>query len=169
MKILDTERLILRTFEADDAAFHLALLNHASWIDNIGDRGVRTLEQARDALLNGPQAMQLQHGYSMYLIERKSDGLPLGVCGLIRRDTLPDTDIGYAIAAPYWGNGYAYEAAAAVLAYARDTLGLPRVLGITGPDNLASNQLLLKLGLRFQELTMLSGRDSGTNLYRIDF
>lgn len=169
MQILDTERLTLRTLEVDDAHFYLKLLNDPSFLTNIGDKGVRTLEGARASILEGPCVMQRDYGFSMYLVERRSDGVPLGVCGLIKRDTLPDVDIGYAMAPPFWGQGYAYEAAAAVLAHGRDRLGLPRLLGITSPENIGSNQLLKKLGLRFVKLTQLDGRDTGTNLYAIEF
>lgn len=169
MKILTTARLSLRTLETDDAAFYLELINDPSWLANIGDKGIRTLEGARANLLAGPMQMQRRLGYSLYLVERKEDGAPLGLCGLIRRDSLPDTDIGYAIAPRYWGHGYAYEAAAAVVAYARDVLRLGRLLGITNPDNAASNALLKKLGLRFQELAYLTPEDRGTNLYCVEF
>lgn len=169
MIIVETPRLLLRTAQLDDAPFYLELLNQPAWITNIGDRGVRTLDEARAALRFGPMLMQHEHGFSMYMVERKSDAAPLGMCGLIRRDILPDVDIGYAIAEQHCGHGYAFEAAAAVLAHARDTLGLRRLLGITSPANAASNHLLRKLGLRFEATTVLPGRDSATNLYGIDF
>lgn len=169
MQIVETARLLLRTATPDDAPFYLELLNQPAWIANIGDRGVRTLDEARAALRFGPILMQQERGFSMYMVMRKSDGASLGMCGLIRRDILPDVDIGYAIAEQYCGHGYAFEAAAAVLQHARDTLGLTRLLGITGPSNAASNHLLRKLGLRFETVTLLAGRDTPTNLYAIDF
>ncbi len=169
MKILETARLSLRTLTTDDAAFYLALINDPSWLANIGDKGIRTLEGARANILSGAMQMQRRLGYSLYVVERKEDGALLGLCGLIRRDTLPDTDIGYAISPPYWGHGYAYEAAAAVVAYARDELRLLRLYGITSPANTASNALLKKLGLSFQELVHLTPEDQGTNLYRLEF
>jgi RimJ/RimL family protein N-acetyltransferase len=103
------------------------------------------------------------------VVERRSDGAAMGLCGLIKRDILPDTDIGYAISPAYWGHGYAYEAAAAVVQHARGALGLPRLLAITSPGNLASNALLRKLGLALVEQVKLEGWDEDSNLYRLEF
>jgi RimJ/RimL family protein N-acetyltransferase len=169
MLILSTERLNLRTVHADDAPFYLELVNDPSWIANIGDRGIRTVEAARTALLEGPVAAHLRLGYSLYLVERRGDGARLGLCGLIKRDFLPGADIGYALAPRYWGHGYAREAASAVLAYARDTLQMPSLLAITHPDNQASIALLEKLGLAFVERKQLPGYDGDSNLYSIAF
>lgn len=169
MLVLSTERLNLRTVEAGDAPFYLELVNDPSWIANIGDRGIRTLDGARTAIEEGPMAMQARLGYSLYVVERRSDGAAMGLCGLIKRDILPDTDIGYAISPAYWGHGYAYEAAAAVVQHARGALGLPRLLAITSPGNLASNALLRKLGLSLVEQVKLEGWDEDSNLYRLEF
>ncbi|MET3132502.1 RimJ/RimL family protein N-acetyltransferase [Oxalobacteraceae bacterium GrIS 1.11] len=169
MKILETARLVLRTIDADDAAFYLALVNQPTFLRHIGDKGVRTLEQARAAIVQGPQAMQARHGFSLYLVERKDDLAALGICGLIKRDSLPDVDIGYAIAAQYQGCGYAYEAAVGVLAYAELSLGLPRLLGVAAPDNLQSNRLLLKLGLRFDQFMPPVLDFRGGNVYQCQF
>lgn len=169
MLVLSTERLNLRTVEAGDAPFYLELVNDPSWIANIGDRGIRTLDGARTAIEEGPMAMQARLGYSLYVVERRSDGAAMGLCGLIKRDILPDTDIGYAISPAYWGHGYAYEAAAAVVQHARGALGLPRLLAITSPDNMASNALLRKLGLSLVEQVKLEGWDEDSNLYRLEF
>jgi RimJ/RimL family protein N-acetyltransferase len=113
--------------------------------------------------------MQRERGFSTWLVERRGDGAPLGICGLIKRDSLPEVDIGYAFRPAHWGQGYALEAAAAVLAHARDTLGLPALLGITAPANVASIALLSKIGLRFKRRLVLPPRHSPSNLYRIDF
>jgi RimJ/RimL family protein N-acetyltransferase len=169
MLVLSTERLNLRTVEPSDAPFYLELVNDPSWIANIGDRGIRTLDGARTAIEEGPMAMQARLGYSLYVVERRSDGAGMGLCGLIKRDILPDTDIGYAISPAYWGHGYAYEAAAAVVKHARGALGLPRLLAITSPGNLASNALLRKLGLSLVEQVKLEGWDEDSNLYRLEF
>lgn len=167
MLILETERLRLRTITPDDAAFYLNLVNDPSWIRFIGDRGIRTLEAARSAIVDGPMAMFDRVGYALYVVERRGDGAAIGMCGLIKRDILPDTDIGYAISPPYWGQGYAHEAAAAVVAYARATLGLPRLLAITAPDNAASIALLEKLGMAFVERTRLEGWKDDSNIYKL--
>lgn len=170
MDILDTERLRLRTVDPErDAAFYLELVNDPSFLRHIGDKGVYSLEAARQALQDGPCEMQRRLGHSLYLVERRADGVPLGMCGLIKRDSLPDVDIGYALRPAHWGQGYAYEAGAAVVAHARDTVGLRRLLAIVSPDNASSNALLKKLGLGFVELTQLPPDQRDTNIYRIDF
>ncbi len=169
MKILDTERLTLRTLDSGDAPFYLELVNQPSFLQYIGDKGVRTLDDARRAIADGPQAMQRERGHSLYLVQRRSDGAPLGLCGLIKRDSLPDVDIGYALMPAYWGQGYAHEAAAAVLAHGRDVVGLKRLLAITSPENQSSIGLLLKLGLRFVEFTHLPPDQRATNIYRLEF
>lgn len=168
MLILQTERLNLRTITPDDAPFYLELVNDPSWIRYIGDRGLRTLEAARTAIVDGPMAMFDKLGYSLYVVERRADGRAMGMCGLIKRDVLPDTDIGYAISPQFWGHGYAHEAAAAVVAHARGPLALPRLLAITSPDNAASQKLLLKLGMGFVKSIRLEGWAVESNLYSIE-
>jgi RimJ/RimL family protein N-acetyltransferase len=169
MKIFDTERLTLRTITVDDAPFFLAMVNEPSWLQNIGDKGVRTLEQARESILSGPMAMQQKHGFSLYLTLLQGSLTPIGLCGLIKRDSLPDVDIGYALAPQFWGQGYAQEAAAALLVHAKTGLGLRRLLGITSPDNRSSCRLLEKLGMTFESIVKLTADDTGTKLYSIDF
>jgi RimJ/RimL family protein N-acetyltransferase len=169
MNILETERLRLRTIETADAAFYYELVNDPTWLEFIGDKGIRSLEQARAAIVDGPCAMQARCGHSLYVMERKSDGRPLGLCGLIQRDALPEADIGYAIRPEFFGQGYTHEAAVAVLAYARARLGMRRVLGLTAPGNANSISLLLKLGLAYVETRPLPPDDRPTNIYRIEF
>jgi RimJ/RimL family protein N-acetyltransferase len=167
MHILDTERLRLRTLELDDAPFYLRVVNTQGFIKFIGDRGIRTVDAAREAIAGGPVAMHAALGHSLYLVERKADGAPLGMCGLIKRDTLPEVDIGYAFLPQFGGKGYATEAAAGTLAYAA-TIGIRRVLAITSPDNAASNAVLKKVGMQFQEMVRLTPEDTGTLLYSYD-
>lgn len=169
MLIADTARLTLRTLEPGDAAFYLALVNDPAWIANIGDRDIHDLDAARAAIEAGPRTSQRTHGFSFYLVERRDDGAPIGICGLVKRETLPDADIGYAFLPAYWGQGYAWEAAAAVVEHAERDLGLACLLGITSPDNLASNRLLAKLGLRLEGLIAMPPEGRATNLYRRDF
>jgi RimJ/RimL family protein N-acetyltransferase len=166
--VLATARLRLRTAHPDDADFYLALVNDPGFLEHIGDRGIRTREDALQALLDGPIAMQEMRGHSLYVVELKETGVPVGMCGLIKRDTLDGVDIGYAYLAPYCGRGYAYEAGMAVLAHA-PALGLKRVLAITSPNNLASNGLLRKMGMRFERFVHLLPGDAGSNLYSLDF
>ena len=162
-----TPRLRLRTAEPDDADFYLALVNDPGFLEHIGDRGIRTREDALQALLDGPIAMQEVRGHSLYVVELKESGAPIGMCGLIKRETLDGVDIGYAYLEPYCGRGYAYEAGMAVLALA-PALGLKRVLAITSPNNLASNGLLRKMGMRFERFVHLVPGDAGSNLYSLD-
>lgn len=169
MHIVGTARLTLRTLEAADAAFYLRLVNDPSWIANIGERHIHDLDAARAAIEAGACTSQRTHGFSFYLVERRDDGVALGICGLIKREALSHPDIGYAFLPPYWGQGYAWEAAAAVVEYARYELGLGCLLGITSPDNVASNYLLTKLGLRFERLISMPPDGHATNVYRCDF
>lgn len=168
MHILDTERLRLRTIEEDDAPFYLSLLNSAPFIANIGDRGIRTLAAARAAIAAGPVAMQRTRGHSIYLVELKATGEPVGMAGIIKRDTLAEVDLGYGFLPPHFGRGYATEAARALLVHARHTLGLHRLLAITSPGNDASHALLLKIGMRCEGLVKLTADDTGTRVYAID-
>ena len=168
MHIFDTERLRLRALSEDDAPFYLEVVNTQGFIEFIGDRGIRTVDAARDAIAGGPVAMQAALGHSLYLVERKEDGAPIGMCGLIKRETLPDVDIGYAFLPQFGGKGYATEAAAGTLAHAR-TIGIRRLLAITSPGNDASNAVLKKIGMRFEELVHLTPEDTGTLLYSYEF
>ncbi|WP_191276911.1 GNAT family N-acetyltransferase [Neobacillus kokaensis] len=155
MKILEAERLILRLQTTDDAEFILELLNDPSWLQYIGDRGIRNVEEARAYILNGSIRMYEQFGFCLYLVERKEDHIPIGICGLVKRDSLEDVDIGFAFLPKYWGSGYAYEAASAVMEYGKQTLGLNRIVAITTQDNHASAKLLEKIGMHFEKLIQL--------------
>ena len=156
MIVAETERLRLRPLNVEDAAFVLELLNEPSWLHFIGDKGVRTLEDARTYIATGPMAMYARLGFGLYVTERKSDGAPMGMCGLIKRDGLDDVDIGFAFLPRYWGRGYAHEAAAAVMDFGKRIIGLTRIVAITSPDNEPSARLLEKLGLRFDRMVRLS-------------
>jgi RimJ/RimL family protein N-acetyltransferase len=156
LKVLETNRLTLRHLSTDDAEFILEFLNEPSFLRFIGDKGVRTLEDAREYILNGPVAMYNRLGFGLYLTELKETGVPIGICGLIKRDGLEDVDIGFAFLPRFWAKGYAYEAASAVIAYGKDVLRLKRVVAITSPDNQASARLLEKLGMRFERRVKLS-------------
>jgi RimJ/RimL family protein N-acetyltransferase len=151
MHILQTPRLNLRQLTVDDGAFMLALLNDPAWLQYIGDRGVRTLDQARDYLRKGAIDMYARLGFGLYLVELDATHEPIGICGLIKRDTLPDVDLGFAFLPRFRGGGYAREAAAATMSYARSTLGMQRVVAIVSPENASSIALLEKLGFRFEQ------------------
>ena len=168
MNIVETQRLRLRTLEADDAVFYLGLVNDPAFIEFIGDRKIRTVDAAREAIVAGPAAMQAARGHSIYLVELKETGEPLGMSGLIKRDTLEEVDIGYAFLPQHCGKGYAYEAGAAVVEHARRDIGLERLLAITSPGNATSIALLAKLGFGFDKVVHLTEDDPGTNLYSLD-
>ena len=163
--VLETGRLRLRRLTLDDAPFILRLVNEPSWLRFIGDRGVRTREDARGYILKGPLASYEQFGFGLYLVELKDCGTPAGMCGLLKRDTLPDVDVGYAFLPEFWGKGYASEAASAVLDHGRSAFGLTRILAIVTPDNHGSIRVLEKLGLRFQERVKLSGDEPELALF----
>ena len=154
--MFETSRLTLRCLDLDDAAFFLRLVNEPSFIQNIADKGVRTLDDAREHLQKGPMASYARHGHGLWMVQLKDSGTPIGICGLIKRDVLDDIDVGYALLPEYCANGYASEAAAACLAHARDVLGLRRVVAVVNPDNTRSLRLLEKLGFRYERMTQLS-------------
>lgn len=165
MNILETERLVLRQFSAEDAAFILELVNEPSFIQNIGDRRVRTLEDAQAYILNGPIASYAKNGFGLYLVALKETNEAIGMCGLIKRQTLEDVDIGYAFLPKFWSKGYAVESAQAVKAYAKDVIGLKRIVAITDPANAGSIRVLEKLGLRFEKMVRLSKDDIDLKLF----
>lgn len=168
MQILETERLTLRHMSTDDAAFILGLLNEPSWLQFIGDRGVRTLDDARTYILNGPVAMYARLGFGLYIVDLKDSHIPIGICGLIKRDFLEDVDIGYALPPAYWSNGYAYEAASAVLAYGQNKVGLKRIIAITDSDNHRSARLLEKLGLRYEGMVAYPDTNEEVRLFALE-
>lgn len=168
MKVLETERLILRRLTLEDAAFILQLVNEPSWLRFIGDRRVRSLEDARSYIQKGPVESYERLGFGLYAVERKGEPGPIGICGLVKRESLEDVDIGFAFLPSFWGQGYAYESASAVMAYGRRTFDLKRLVAVTSPDNYASIRVLEKLGLQFEKIVRLSPEDSEILLYARD-
>lgn len=156
MIILETPRLALRRLTPADAAFILELLNEPAWLRFIGDRGVHSLADAEGYIRKGPLVSYAQHGFGLWLVRRKADEAALGICGLTKRDTLVDVDVGFAILHKFHGQGYASECAAATLDFARNALGLKRLVAITSPDNATSIRLLEKLGLRYERMIRLT-------------
>jgi RimJ/RimL family protein N-acetyltransferase len=165
MKILETERLILREVDQSDDAFMLDLLNQPSFIKYIGDRGVRSLEQARDFIETRYRASYRDNGFGLYAVELKEDRTAIGICGFVSRDSLPDADIGFAFLPQFERKGYAFESARAVMEYGRNVLGLKRVLAITSVDNESSGRLLGKLGFKFAGLIVLPGAAEEIKLF----
>jgi ribosomal-protein-alanine N-acetyltransferase len=154
--VLETARLELRRFTLEDAAFILELVNEPSFVRHIGDKGVRNEEDARRYLLGGPLASYERFGFGLYLVERTDDREPIGMCGVLKREALPDPDVGFAFLPRYWSKGYALESVAAVLVDARARHGLTRLLAITSQDNVRSIALLEKVGFRFERMARLS-------------
>lgn len=146
----------------------LELMNEPSYIRFIGDRKIRTLEGARVAITNGPIASYGKNGFGLYLVELKETGESIGICGLIKRDTLENVDIGYAFLPRFWLKGYAVESAMAVKQYARDVIGLKRIVGITDPENQGSIRVLEKLGMMFEKMVKLSEDDIELKLFSVD-
>ena len=167
MLVCETPRLLIRRLDATDAPFILRLLNEPSFLENIGDRGVRSVDDALTYLMKGPFASYDQHGFGLFHVSLKDGGEAIGMCGLLKRDTLPDVDIGYAFRPAFWSKGYAYEATSAVLAHGWEAFGLKRIVAITAPDNAGSKAVLAKLGLRFEEsISLFPGQD--TDLFAIE-
>lgn len=162
---VETSRLTLRRLELDDAPFVLRLLNEPSFIENIGDRGVRSIEDAHRYLREGPLAMYEAHGFGLWHAARRSDGVAVGMCGLLRRDNLPDVDIGYAYLPEFWGQGFAYEAAEATLRVAADRFGLRRVIGVVSEGNMGSIRVLEKLGMSFERMYPMNPDEPEVRLY----
>lgn len=169
MNTLETERLSLQHLNAGDAEFLIELLNDPSFIRNIGDRGVRTVQDAQAYVQNGPAASYAKNGFGLDLVILKDTGEPIGICGLIKRPTLDDVDIGYAYLPRYWSKGYAVEAASAVKQYAQDVIGLKRLVAIVDPLNLGSIRMLEKIGFTFEKMVKLSADDIELKLFACQF
>ena len=168
MKVIETQRLILRHLDSEDADFIFRLVNEPSWLRFIGDRGVKTIDDARGYIANGPVDSYARHGFGLYMTELKDSATPIGICGLIKRDTLKDVDVGFAFLPEFWGNGYAYESAAAALEYAKTVVGLKRIIAITSPDNVGSIRVLEKLGLHLEQTIKMPDHAGETKLFAID-
>jgi len=163
--ILETKRLVLRRFTPDDAPLILHLLNEPLFLRFIGDKNVRTLEDAGQYLRHGPLASYARHGFGLFHVSLKQDGTPIGMCGLLKRDTLEDVDVGFAYLPQFSGHGYATEAALATLHYGHAVLGLKRIVAITSPDNAGSIKVLQKIGLRHAGPLQLPGTTAATLLF----
>ncbi len=157
--ITETSRLKIRELTSEDAAFILALTNEPATIENIGDKGLRSVADAQRFISSGPWTAQQKPGYGQFAIELKHSGELIGVCGILYRIKLDLTDIGFALMPQYWRQGFAFEAASAVMDYGHNTLGISNIVGLTSKTNVASINLLKKLGMRFE--TMISMSDDG--------
>lgn len=169
MNVIETERLRLREMSDADAAFMLELLNDADFIRFIADRGVRTLEGAARYIDERFVQSYRQHGFGLWLVEAKGEGVPVGICGLLKRGTpVPGVEVGYGFLPSSRGKGYAFEAASAALRHARDVLGLARLYAVVNPDNARSIRVLERLGMRFEHMVRLTGEESDIKLFSAD-
>jgi [ribosomal protein S5]-alanine N-acetyltransferase len=165
---LETPRLSLRRLTVDDAPFVVALYNEPSFLENIGDRGVRNVEDAQRFLRDGPLAMYERHGFGLWHVSRGSDGVGIGLCGLLKRDTLADVDIGYAFFPQFWGQGYAFEAVSATLRHAARAFSLRRVIAVVSSGNTGSIRVLEKAGMRFERMHAMDPNEPEVCLYALD-
>jgi RimJ/RimL family protein N-acetyltransferase len=164
---LETERLSMRWLTLEDAGLMLAVWTDPAFVRHVGDRGIRTLEQAQETLLSGAFRLYEDHGYGPFRVALKAGDMPIGTCGLFRREGYDEPDIGWSVLPEFVRQGYAYEAARAVLEYAQSELGLTRILAFVAPENVPSIKLAEKIGLRFERLTRLVGEDEYVGLYSV--
>jgi RimJ/RimL family protein N-acetyltransferase len=165
VKILETNRLILREVSADDAEFMLDLLNQPSFIKYIGDRNVRTIDESKEFIESRYIKSYRDNGFGLYAVELKDSGAVIGICGFVKRDTLPDPDIGFAFLPQFCGQGFANESAEGSMKYGEETLGFTKVLAITTQDNESSGKLLEKVGFKFIELVKMPHDDEELKLF----
>lgn len=168
MNILETDRLTLRQLTFDDAAFILELLNEPAWIQNIGDRNVRSTDDARGYISDRVIASYNKNGFDLWAVDLKTSGEPIGMCGLIKRDTLDDVDLGYAFLSKFWSKGYATEACLATQQYAQTVVGLKRLVAIVDPANPSSIRVLEKIGLRYEQMVRLPNAEIELKLFAAD-
>jgi RimJ/RimL family protein N-acetyltransferase len=167
MKVLETERLALRRATVADAGFILRLVNEPAWKQHIGDRGLRTEEEARAYIEKSFLGMYARLGHGLYVVELREPGTPVGICGLLKRDTLDGVDLGFALLAEHQGRGYALEAARAVLAHEARGRPLDRVLAIASPANERSERLLARLGFRLERRAVLAEGNPAVNVFAL--
>lgn len=163
--VFTTERLALHHFTLDDAPLALELVNDPAFLRYIGDRGVRTLDDARAYLSNGPLASYARHGFGLFKVVSLSSGEPVGMCGLLKRDTLEDVDAGYAFLPAFRAQGYASEALAGLIDYARRVHDLRRLVAIVQPDNAASIRVLQRTGFAFERSIQMSADSKPLDLF----
>jgi len=166
---IHTERLTLRQFTHTDAEFIVELLNDPSFVQNIGDRGVRTISDAEMYLENGPTASYTRNGFGLLAVTLNDIDSPIGMCGLIKRPTLEDVDVGYAFLPKFWHKGYALESAQAVINHAKEVVGLKRVVAVVDPNNISSVRVLEKIGMIYEKMVKLSEDDIELKLFSINW
>ncbi|MGH9383507.1 MAG: GNAT family N-acetyltransferase [Vicinamibacterales bacterium] len=160
--VLETDRLQLRRLSIDDADFLLSVFNDPAFLRFVADRQIRSVDQARAFIENGPLESYRRFGFGHYLSALKPDGTPIGICGFVKRDALEDVDIGFSLLPEFRAREYAVEAASAVMGYGIDTLGFRRIVAIASPDNASSIRLLGKLRMTFER--MVKPKDDSEDL-----
>jgi [ribosomal protein S5]-alanine N-acetyltransferase len=150
LAVLDTPRLVLRSVVLTDAPFFVRLLNEPSWLQNIGDRGVKSKAAAEHYIRNTLWIQYRASGYGMYVLQLRATALPVGICGLVKRDFLPAPDLGFALLPEHVGQGLASQAAHRLLQH----LAAARLAGvlyaITRCENQRAVRLLERLGFERQ-------------------
>ena len=164
MIVCEIPRLRLRHLEYTDAPFIVALLTDPDFLRNVGDRDVRNEADARRYLTEGPLASYARHGFGLFLMELRDGGTTIGMCGLLRRDTHPDVELGFALLPEHRRHGYTLEASRACLQLATRTLGLKRVVAITALENAGSIGLLERLGFRYERVVQFTS-DGDSRLF----
>lgn len=167
MKSIETERLIICQLSKEDSEFILKLLNSPGWLKFIGNKNIKTISDAENYIINGPVKSYSDNGFGLCLVKLKDENIPVGICGLIKRYSLEDIDIGFALLPEHEGNGYAIESAAAVLHYAKTDLGITKVVAITNKGNINSIKLLGKAGLKFERNILLKGEEEEVLLFGV--
>jgi [ribosomal protein S5]-alanine N-acetyltransferase len=169
VKEIRTDRLTIRWFDLGDAPFILRLINEPAWLEHIGDKGVNSVQAAEDYLTTGPIAMYARYGFGLNLVLLTESQEPIGMCGLLKRDSLEDVDLGFAYLEEFWGQGFGKESVEAMMCYSRKAFHLERVVAITSPKNTRSERLLNRVGFYFDREIRLSSDSDQLNLWRREF
>ncbi len=167
--ILETEKLKLRELTLDDTSFIIELVNSTGWLKYIGDRNIKTTEQSKAYIENGPMKSYSENGFGLWLVESKVHKKPIGMCGLLRRDYLNHPDIGFAFLPEFIGKGFGFEAATGTISFAKNQLNFSSICAITMPDNVASIKLLEKIGMKFIKSISPPGSQEELHLYQVSF
>ncbi|MFT6051416.1 MAG: ribosomal-protein-alanine N-acetyltransferase [Halioglobus sp.] len=165
MKTLQTPRLIIEPLNTHDAAITMAILNDPDFIAYVGDRGVRSLEDAKSYIVDRLLPHYQEHGYGMTAVRRRDNGETIGMCGLVNRDSLNYIDIGYAFLPSARGEGFALEACQAVMEMGKKEVGLNELAAIISPQNKASQALAVKLGMVLDCMVRLEPGEDEICLY----
>lgn len=165
VQVMETDRLILREMEEDDAEFVLELLNEPGWLEHIGDRGVHSQEDARAYIRGKLRVSYAENGFGFYAVLLRGSNTPAGICGIVKRPSLDDVDLGFAFLERHCGQGLAREASEEVIRFAREELALDRLVAITSPQNTASVRLLTRLGMEYEGLVRLEGEGEDLKLF----